>query len=205
MIKRRMVSLVCAMLSVAVLLMCTSCELSTYVVSDAENPDVVLDNFFTELKAENYEECDKYLADNATFVLNNTSRYDFTEKFMEYQLKYLEYELVGDTVFDGVSASQQVKISAPDMEYMARNLKQNISDIEYEYLVEQNETAFDKENPKHVSDVVIIAMEKYFVESGQPKMLNSELNVEFKYQDSAWKIQVDEQLVAAIFGGTVNE
>ncbi len=205
MIRQRVVSFVGGLLSAGILLMCTSCNFSTCVVSNAEKPDVVLDNFFTELKAENYEECDKYLADNATFVIKNTSGYDFTEELMEYQLDYLKYELVGETKFDGTSALQQVEINAPDMEEMISEMKQSIGSIEYAYLVDQGEEVFDKDNSEHVSDVISIAMEKYFKKSGQPEMLKSVVSVAFEYQDGAWKIQADERFIAAIFGGTADE
>lgn len=205
MIRQRVASFVCGLLSVGVLLMCTSCGFSTCVVSDAEKPDVVLENFFTELKAENYEKCDQYLADNATFTVNNTSGYDFAEELIGYQLSYLKYKLAGETEFDGTSASHQVQINSPDMEYMIREMKQSIGSVEYAYLAEREEQSFDKENSRHVSDVISIAIEKYFEKSGQPEMLESVIDVTFKYQDGAWKIQVDEQLVAAIFGGTADE
>ncbi len=205
MIKQKITSFVCAMLAAVTLLMCVSCDFSTQVISDAEKPSAVLNNFFTELKAENYEICDRYLADNATFVLNNTSGYDFTEELMKLEIKYMQYELLGDTVFDGIYATQQVQISAPDIEYMTREMKQSIGSIEYAYLADKEEAVFDKENSKHVSDVISIALEKYFEKEQQPKMLDSQVIVGFKYQDGAWKIEVDDILVAAIFGGKVDE
>lgn len=205
MMRQKLISFVSGLLSAGILLMCTSCSFSTCVVSDAESPDSVLEAFFTELKAENYEECDKYLADNATFVVKNTSGYDFTEELMEYQIDYLKYKTVGETEFNGIHALQQVEISSPDMEYMIREMKQSIGSIEYAYIAEREEETFDKKNSKQVSEVLSIAMEKYLKKAKPPKMLDSEVNVAFKYQDGAWKIQVDEQLVAAIFGGTADE
>lgn len=199
---RKKTRLVAVFLSVLLLFSCAGCKLQPMIISDAEAPNVTLEKFFTELKSKNYEDCDTYLANNATFVVTNNTDYDFMDDLIDLEIDKLDYQLIGEPEIDGVNASQQVRITALDMDKLTQYMEENIVKVEYDYLVDNNKSSFDKENGDDVSDVMRIAIEKYAESAGRVQNI---VTVNFKFQNDAWKIIVDSNLTAAIFGGSVDE
>jgi hypothetical protein len=202
MMKKKNMSIVAGFLSVMLFIFCTGCEFKTTVISDADMPDVTLENFFAELKAKNYKGCDKYLADNATFVVNNDTDYGFMEDLMDLEMDKLNYQLVSQPIVDGVNASQMVKITALDVDDMVEFMKKNITSIEHDYINDTSQSDFDKDNKYAVSDVMRVAMEKY---AKNADTVENTITVSFKFHDNSWKIVVDSSLTAAIFGGSADE
>lgn len=202
MINKKKQSFVLICLIVFILFIFTGCKLQTTIISDAEPPEVMLEHFFAELKAKNYSACDTYLADNATFVVTNNTDYDFMDELVDLEIDKLNYQLIGDASFDGVNASQKVKITALNVDKLTKYMKENMTKIEYEYLVDNRKSDFDKENNDDVSDVMRIAMEKYAENAGT---VEKTVTVKFKFQNNAWKIKVDSNFTAAIFGGSIDE
>lgn len=202
MINKKKQSFVLICLIVFILFIFTGCKLQTTIISDAESPKVMLEQFFAELKEKNYSACDTYLADNATFVIDNDTGYDFMNDLIELEIDKLSYKLIGETSFDGVNASQQVKITALNVDKLTKNMKENMAKIEYEYLVDKHKSDFDKENNDDVSDVMRVAMEKYADNAGT---VENTVTVKFKFQNNTWKIKVDSDFTAAIFGGSIDE
>lgn len=199
---KKTISLTAAALSSALLLLFTGCDFTTKIISNAPKPQAVLTSFFTELKEGNYEACDQYLADNVTFVVKDTSEYNFLNDLVALETENLEYEFIGKTKFNGVNASQKVKITTLDINKMTEYMKANVNDAVYEYLVDSGEQNFDKENPDHISGAIKQAMTDFLEDKSDDDFSVSEITVNFEYSDGCWKIVADEQFISAIFGGS---
>lgn len=200
--RKKAVYAAAAVLSAILLLCCPGCDFSPTIITNADAPNVVLEQFFTRLKDKDYEECDRLLADHATFVMTDNSNYGIMDDLAELSLDSLEYELVGEPEINGTSASQRVLVRSMDMKNLIFLMKKNIVQIEYQYLVDNGKSSLDKENPDDVAAVMREAMNKYAGEAG---IVENEITVKFKFSGDAWKIKVDTPLTAAIFGGAVNE
>lgn len=204
MTNKKTVSRITAVFSSALLLLFTGCDFTTKIISNSPEPQAVLTSFFTELKEGDYEECDQYLADNVTFVVKDTSEYNFLNDLFAMETENITYEFIGDTKFNGVNASQKVKITTLDINKMTEYMKANVNDAVYEYLVETSEQTFDKENPDHISGAIKQALKDFFENKSDDDFAVSEFDVKFEYSDGCWKIIADEQFISAVFGGTTD-
>ena len=72
--------------------MCSGCNFSTIILSDTDAPEVTLQNLVTDLKAKEYEKCDQYLADSATFVVEDDTDYHFMDALMSTTMDNLNVE-----------------------------------------------------------------------------------------------------------------
>lgn len=204
MINKKVISLVAALLSSVILLLCAGCDFDTKIISNTPNPQAVLTSFFTKLKEGDYQACDQYLADNVTFVVKDTSEYNFLDTLVAMETENLEYEFIGDTSFKGINAFQKVKITTLDINKMTEYMKANVSDTVYNYLVNEGEKSFDKENPEHISGAIKLAMKDFLENKSKEDLYVSTITVNLKYEDGKWLIRADEQLISAVFGGTTD-
>lgn len=204
MANKKAVSTVAVLLSSVLLLLCTGCDFNTKIISGSPKPQAVLTSFFTKLKEGSYQECDQYLADNVSFAVKDTSEYDFLDALVALETENLEYEFIGDTSYKGVIASQEVKITTIDINKMTEYMKANVSDTVYQYLVNEGEKTFDKENPEHISGAIKLAMNDFLENVSDKDLAVSTITVNLKYEDGKWLIQADEQLISAVFGETTD-
>ena len=185
-----------------VLTLCSGCKLDTKIMFPVEPPDTVLEHFFSALKAKQYEECDAFLADNATFVVTDSTEYDFLDTLVEETIRHVNYHVIEEPQYDNLKASQKISVTSLSNDDLMRWLKENITQEEYDYMEKYGKSSVDPENKKDVSNVLSAAIEDY---STVGKTVTNTVTVHYVFSGNAWKIQVDTDFVTAVFGGVVNE
>lgn len=181
--------------------MCSGCQewnFDTVILSEVDSPDTVLADFFDTLKSRDYDGCEAYLAANETFTVSDNMGYGFVNTLTDRCMNYLEYSQLGECEIDNLEAGRRIRVQALNMEGLAKNIKENFTQLEYDYLTEHNMRGIDAENDKEdVGNIMNIAIEKYVDTVGT---VNHEVTVNFVFEDGGWKIKLDSALVAAIFG-----
>lgn len=194
-IKRAVVS---SVLFVLILLSLSRCDYSTKIISSANSPDIVFSDFISALKEKNFDRADFFLAYDATIKPVNETGYVFFDDYVDASLNLLDYELIGKPEINGTDATLNVRISSFDKNDFISWTKNNISQIEHEYMVDQGLKYLDKEDSKVIDRILIIAIKKY---SETSHSLTSEITVDFVFTKKQWKIAGSDDLIIAIFGG----
>ena len=185
-----------------ILLVCSGCDFTTTVISDADCPDVVLTGFLDALKEKDYDKADSFLANYSTIRPTNNTDYEFMDALVDVSLDSLNYQLLGTPSYDGVNAVTKVSIRSLDKREMISWVTQNLNSIVNSYMLENNLNTLNLEDHEVLSKVLEKAIHQY---ASDGKQMENMLDVRFIYNDSQWKIIGDNDLVTAIFGGNVNE
>ena len=185
-----------------ILLVCSGCDFTTTVISDADCPDVVLTGFLDALKEKDYDKADSFLANYSTIRPTNNTDYGFMDALVDVSLDSLNYQLLGTPSYDGVNAVTKVSIQSLDKREMISWVTQNLNSIVNSYMLENNLNTLNLEDHEVLSKVLEKAIHQY---ASDGKQMENMLDVRFIYNDSQWKIIGDNDLVTAIFGGNVNE
>lgn len=200
--QKRMLRLVIAFLAAAILTVNSGCQFGTKIVLETDSPDKVLQHFFEELQAGNYEACDQYLADNATFVFQDDTDYYFAGTLMDEMTKHVSYVSLEEPVIDSLNASQKIRVSSIDYEALVKWMSENIDKMEDKYLQTTGRFSMDSQNHYDVSRVLAIAIEEY---AKNAATVRNQITVHYVFSEEQWKIKVDAALITAIFGGVVND
>lgn len=197
---RKAVCAAASLVLAAAVLLCSGCAWSfnTTILSDVDSPDLVLEHFFHALKVQNYECCGDYLADNETFIVTDNTGYGFVNALTNKSMRYLDYVAVGECEIDNLQASRDIRVTAINMDKLAACVKENFTPLEYDYLTEHNKRGIDSEKDKEdVGNIMNIAIDKYI---GTVGTVSHEVTVNFVFDGGEWKIKLDTDLIAAIFG-----
>lgn len=193
---------VAASLALMLLLLCGGCQFRTRVLLDSPPPEKVLESFFTALKQNRYDSCDTYLADHATFVVTDSSAYHFMDTLVEETVRHVSYETLEQPRYDNLKATQRVAVTSVNYETMVAWMRDNIKRIQYDYMVENGQNSLDPDNKDDVSAVLAAAIREY---AEKPETVTNTVTVRYVYQDRAWRIQADADLIAAVYGGITDE
>ena len=186
---------------VAVMLsMSSGCNFSTIILSDTDVPEVTLQNLVTDLKAKEYEKCDQYLADSATFVVEDDTDYHFMDALMSTTMDNLSVEALEAPQIHSLEATQKVRVTSLDTESFPKWIKDNIRTVEYQYAVDMNKTSVDPNDIDDVSGVISAAVVKY---SEEGHTIQNDIVINYVFVDNQWKIKTDSDLITAIFGGEI--
>lgn len=183
------------------LVICSGCELSTKILISVDPPEIVLEQFFSALKENRYEACDSFLADNATFVVTDSTDYDFLGTLVDETVRHVSYEVTEEPRYQNLKATQTVRIMSLSGDDMTGWLKEHITQVEYDYMEKSGKNSIDPQNKEDVSNILSAAIEAYS-ENGQT--ITNTVTVHYVFSGNAWKIQVDSDFVTAVFGGVVD-
>ena len=189
-------------LLVIVLAICSGCELNTKIMFPVDPPDMVLEQFFSALKDNQYEQCDAYLADNATFVVTDSTEYHFMDTLVDETIRHVSYRAVEDPQYENLTATQKIRVTSLSNHDLIQWMKEYITQVEYEYMEKNGKNSIDSRNKDDVSGVLSAAIETY---SKNAATVTNTVTVHYVFSGRSWKIQVDSDFVAAVFGGVVNE
>lgn len=199
--QKRCVRCVSAFLAAAMLAIASGCQFRTKIMVSADPPDVVLEQFFAQLKAGDYKACDAYLADNATFVVTDSTEYDFMDTLVDETVRHVSYETMEKPRYDNLEATQQITVTSLSNEALLHWIKEHINRVEYDYLEKSGKTSVDPQNKEDVSGVLSTAIEEY-AQNGET--VTNTVTVHYVFSEKAWKIQADPDFVTAVYGGVVN-
>lgn len=197
---KKIILFMASVITAVMLLMCSGCDFSTVILSKVDAPDVTLQNLFTDLKAKEYQKCDQYLADSATFVVEDDTDYHFMNDLIDTTMDNLSYETLEAPMIHGMEATQKVRIVSLDTAALPGWIKENLRAVEYQYAVDTNKTSVNPDSVDDVSDVICAAIAKY---ADEGHTVQNDIVVDYVFVDNQWKIKSNSDLVTAIFGGIV--
>lgn len=200
--QKRCVRCVLAFLAATMLAIGSGCDFHTKIMVKSDPPEKVLEQFFMQLKAGNYEACDVYLADNATFVVKDSTEYHFLDTLVDETVQHVSYETIENPHYDNIHATQKISITALSKDELIQWMKDHIIQVEYDYLEKSEKNSIDPENKDDVSDILSAAIEEY---SQNGETVTNTVTVHYVFSGKTWKIQADSDFIAAVFGGVVNE
>ena len=93
----------------------SGCFFPTHVITSADPPDAVFNNFVTALKAKDFSKADQYLADGASVTPVNDNGDSLFDAYIDVSLRWLSVEPLEKPMFDGIHAEiGQVRITTID-------------------------------------------------------------------------------------------
>ncbi len=193
---------VSSVLLLMTILVLSRCDYSAKVITSAEPPDTVFNSFIAAMKEKNFSKADTYLANGATINPQNETGYSFFDDYVDTVLDLLECESVGEPEYDGTTASLKVNLISIDSNDFLSWSTQNLARLEHDYMVKKNLKEFDNSDRKAVDKVMSMALKEYVKKDVK---VSREVDVNFIFTDKSWKINGNEDLIKAIYGGNDNE
>ena len=184
------------------LLSFSSCSFNTTVVTNADEPDMVISAFFSSLKQKNYDECDKLFSDVFTIKATNTSGSAFTEALVDQYIDNLDYQLVGDIEINGINAKQKIQFTTFGKAAFLDWIRENKTKIERNYLSKKQIAEVDHQNTDEINDMLIFALYEY---ADNLSLTTTELDLSLRFSNNRWLIVGDQNLIEAIYGGISDE
>ncbi len=200
--KFKFMRIISAVLTAAVLFCAVGCEFGTYVKT-SQDPETSVTGFFDCVKSKNFADCDRYLADNASFEIKNQTGYALADVMLDARLSQLSYEMVSSPAVNGSDASCIVKVTAPDVFGIKAAMAEAYNKARNSYVKENNLTEFPLDDKEVVNKVATDAFNSV---SDQAESESVEVVIKLNFQDGMWKIIVTDELCTAILGEvTANE
>ena len=184
------------------ILVLSRCDYSTKVISSAEPPDKVFNSFITAVKNKDFAKADTFLANGTTIEPQNDTGYSFFDNYVETSLNILQCESVGEPEYDGTSATLLVQLVSIDKDAFLSWTNKNLLRLEHDYLAQNNLSEFDNSDRKAVDKVMSMALKEYAKKDAGTL---HEVSVNYVFTGKGWKIEGNESLIKAIFGGKDNE
>ena len=189
-------------LAIMTILLFSGCDYSTKVISSAEPPDKVFDSFISAVKCKDFATADSFLSNGTTIEPQNETGYSFFDDYVDTSLDMLAIDTTEEPEFDGMNASMRVWLISISQDDFVAFTNKNLLSLEHDYLVKNDLSEFDNSDRKAVDSVLSLALRKYAKSaSGSTR----EVTVSFVFTGKGWKIEGNEDLVKAIFGGSDNE
>lgn len=193
---------VSSVLLIMTIFVLSRCDYSAKVISSSEPPDVVFNSFITALKEKNFMKADTYLANGATINPENETGYGFFDDYVDTALDRLVCESVDEPEYDGTTASVKVRLVSIDCDAFLNWTNENLLRLEHDYMVKKGIKDFDNTDKKAVDKVMSMALKEY---AEKDNGVFREVDVKFVYAGKSWKINGNEELIKAVFGGNENE
>lgn len=182
----------------ALCMLCLSgCEFKTYLKTDKE-PTAAITGFFDCLKAKDMEGCGHYLANDSSFEITNSTGFDFADLLLEKQLDCLDYEIIGSVKAEGTRASCFVSITGLDMARIQAAMMEEYPKARSQYIRSHNDADFSTDDQEALNAIMSGAFANVS-EMVEPTV--KEINLKLEFQRGDWKIVLNDELCAAIFGG----
>ena len=188
-----------AVFSLAMMIVLSGCFFPTHVITSADPPDAVFNNFVTALKAKDFSKADQYLADGASVTPVNDNGDSLFDAYIDVSLRWLSVEPLEKPVFDGIHAEiGQVRITTIDKSSFIPWSKENMTRIEHDYLTRNHLSQLDSSDRKTASDLLSLALSEYELSAKSSSVI---IRVEFVYSHDRWMLIGSDDLISSIFGG----
>jgi hypothetical protein len=181
----------------SIVICASGCEFGTYIKTD-KRPEVSVDGFFECLKSKDFEGCNEYLANGASFEITNSTGFDFADSLLDAQLESLEYEIVSDTDINNGSAECRVNITCIAISDVEAAMSGEYSKVRSEYMLDNDLTEFSNSDTEALNAVVLNTFNK-IIDSVEPTQ--RQISVTLNFQDNMWKIVSDDAFCASVLGG----
>lgn len=198
--KFKFVRFVAVVMAAAVLCCAVGCEFGTYIKTE-QSPEATVTGFFDCIKSENFADCDEYLADNASFEINNQTGYTLADIMLSERIRGLSYEIISQPTVSGADASCIVRVTAPNVFGLKEVMSEQYNKLKNNYVKNNNLKEFPSEDKEVVDS---IAAEAFNAVAAQAESVSVEIAVNMSFQDGMWKIIVTNELCVAILGEVVS-
>lgn len=194
--KFKFMRIISAVLTAALLFCAAGCEFGTYVKTN-HTPESSVTGFFDSVKSRNFADCDRYLADGASFEITNLTGYSLADIMLDARINGLSYDIISPPIVKDTDASCIVNVTAPDVFSIKDVMFQEYSKAKNRYVKENKLTVFPADDKEVVNTV---ATEAFNAVSDQIETVSVETVVKLSFQDGMWKIIVTDELCTAILG-----
>ena len=197
--------LTCIVAVFAVLLSLTACDMPMKVIGSIPDPKDTVITFFDSVCAGDFAESDKHLS-GISLSMKKQVEGVFSQKLYNYLLKSYCYELRGEVYSEKLDANCKVEFTSLDLNLLSGDLKSAATKLGRQYMAETKEGYVEKKGDSYtLSDE---GAEKVAAEALDSLMTSSEkycstrtYDINLKYGNGKWLINLPEDLFSAICGG----
>lgn len=198
--KLKFMRIISAAVTAAVLFCAVGCSFDTYVKTD-EVPETSITGFFDCIKSKDFEKCDQYLANDASFKITNQTGYTLADVVLNTRIDGLSYEITASPVIKGSEASCTVTVTAPNIASIKDAMSEEYNKMTKRYVKENKLTEFPTDDKDIVNQIAIDAFNAVI---DQVESVSVGVVVKMSFQDGMWKIVVTDQLCTAILGEVIS-
>ena len=198
-----------AVLTAAALLLAVNApSLKSMAAAPKENPQETVINFFDALSRQDYREAYSYLDNYSSLGLENTANTVQAQLLYDALRGSYSYSLYGSCTREGLTAHQQILLRSLDLKALSADLKGAVNRAMENETQGKRESELVDENGDYLSTVTGAAYSaaiESLLNTGERYTATSGLELELRYENGAWKIVVDQKLLAALSGGAYGE
>ena len=198
-----------AVLTAAALLLAVNApSLKSMAAAPKENPQETVINFFDALSRQDYREAYSYLDNYSTLGLENTANTVQAQLLYDALRGSYSYSLYGSCTREGLTAHQQILLRSLDLKALSADLKGAVNRAMENETQGKRESELVDENGDYLSTVTGAAYSaaiESLLNTGERYTATSGLELELRYENGAWRIVVDQKLLAALSGGAYGE
>lgn len=197
--KSKFIRAIIASAAAAVMLFASSCEFNTYIMT-GKTPEQSINSFFKCLQSCKFSECDKYLANNASFNISNDTGYEFVDVLLEKQMSSLQYSIMDEAEIDGGNASCRVQVTSLDAADIESALTDEYAKERSAYMKENKLTEIPLDDQSVINE---LAASSFSAISDSLQPTAKEITIELTFQGGRWRIISDDELCEAVLGGSI--
>lgn len=198
-----------AVLTAAALLLAVNApSLKSMAAAPKENPQETVINFFDALSRQDYREAYSYLDNYSSLGLENTANTVQAQLLYDALRGSYSYSLYGSCTREGLTAHQQILLRSLDLKALSADLKGAVNRAMENETQGKRESELVDENGDYLSTVTGAACSaaiESLLNTGERYTATSGLELELRYENGAWRIVVDQKLLAALSGGAYGE
>ena len=198
-----------AVLTAAALLLAVNApSLKSMAAAPKENPQETVINFFDALSRQDYREAYSYLDNYSSLGLENTANTVQAQLLYDALRGSYSYSLYGSCTREGLTAHQQILLRSLDLKALSADLKGAVNRAMESETQGKRESELVDENGDYLSTVTGAAYSaaiESLLNTGERYTATSGLELELRYENGAWRIVVDQKLLAALSGGAYGE
>ena len=198
-----------AVLTAAALLLAVNApSLKSMAAAPKENPQETVINFFDALSRQDYREAYSYLDNYSSLGLENTANTVQAQLLYDALRGSYSYSLYGSCTREGLTARQQILLRSLDLKALSADLKGAVNRAMENETQGKRESELVDENGDYLSTVTGAAYSaaiESLLNTGERYTATSGLELELRYENGAWRIVVDQKLLAALSGGAYGE
>lgn len=198
-----------AVLTAAALLLAVNApSLKSMAAAPKENPQETVINFFDAMSRQDYREAYSYLDNYSSLGLENTANTVQAQLLYDALRGSYSYSLYGSCTREGLTAHQQILLRSLDLKALSADLKGAVNRAMENETQGKRESELVDENGDYLSTVTGAAYSaaiESLLNTGERYTATSGLELELRYENGAWRIVVDQKLLAALSGGAYGE
>lgn len=191
-------------LSLALCMMLTGCELPMTVMGDIPAPENTVTDFFDGICEGDFEKADACLS-GSSIAMKNTPTDEFAAALMYYLEESYYYQPMSEIEVNGLEASQYIEFTYLDFDLLAEDLRDESSRLGKKYIKTQDaaHTAINDGvctlTDEGAQSVAAEALDNLMTQPYQYYSADT-FHIRLKYQGHSWKILMTDELFEAIAG-----